>query len=83
MKDKSTDPRPRVVTLTYLQGHAAQVIEEMNDSGQPVAVTDQGRFVALMHPVKDREIVESALQSLIEQMPAEQRLSMGIGTGAS
>jgi antitoxin (DNA-binding transcriptional repressor) of toxin-antitoxin stability system len=46
----------KIYTMRELNQNTAQVIEEINRSGQPAAVTKHGRFVALITPLVNAEI---------------------------
>jgi antitoxin (DNA-binding transcriptional repressor) of toxin-antitoxin stability system len=46
----------KIYTMRELNQNTAQVIDEINRSGQPAAVTKHGRFVALIHPLLDTQI---------------------------
>ena len=47
---------PKVYTMRELNQNTAQVMDEINRSGQPAAITKHGRFVALITPLADAEI---------------------------
>jgi prevent-host-death family protein len=46
----------KIYTMRELNQNTAQVIEEVNRSGKPAAVTKHGRFIALITPLLGAEI---------------------------
>jgi prevent-host-death family protein len=46
----------KIYTMRELNQNTAQVIEEVNCSGKPAAVTKHGRFVALITPLLGTQI---------------------------
>lgn len=46
----------KIYTMRELNQNTAQVIDEVNRSGQPAAVTKHGRFVALITPLLGTQI---------------------------
>ncbi|MGH3817194.1 MAG: hypothetical protein ACRDRE_05415 [Pseudonocardiaceae bacterium] len=46
----------KIYTMRELNQNTAQVIEEINCSGKPAAVTKHGRFVALITPLLGTQI---------------------------
>lgn len=46
----------KIYTMRELNQNTAQVIDEVNRSGQPAAVTKHGRFVALITPLRGTQI---------------------------
>ena len=46
----------KIYTVRELNQNTAQVIDEVNRSGQPAAVTKHGRFVALITPLRGTQI---------------------------
>lgn len=46
----------KIYTMRELNQNTAQVIDEINRSGQPAAVTKHGRFVALITPLLGTQI---------------------------
>jgi antitoxin (DNA-binding transcriptional repressor) of toxin-antitoxin stability system len=46
----------KVYTMRELNQNTAQVIDEINRSGQPAAVTRHGRFIALITPLLNARI---------------------------
>ena len=50
----------KIYTMRELNQNTAQVIDEINRSGQPAAVTKHGRFIALITP-----LVNARIESLV------------------
>jgi prevent-host-death family protein len=46
----------KTYTMRELNQRTAQVLDEINDSRAPAAITKHGRFVALITPLRDFEI---------------------------
>jgi antitoxin (DNA-binding transcriptional repressor) of toxin-antitoxin stability system len=46
----------KIYTMRELNQNTAQVLDEINRSGQPAAVTKHGRFVALITPLLGAQI---------------------------
>ena len=46
----------KIYTMRELNQNTAQVIEEINRTGQPAAVTKHGRFVALITPLLGAQV---------------------------
>lgn len=59
-----------VYSMRELNQNTARVLEEINASGQPAAVTKHGRFVALIQPLADAQIESIVLHDspLAEQL---------------
>jgi prevent-host-death family protein len=47
----SPTPPRSTVTVTELHDRAAEVIDQANETGRPIAVTRHGRFVAAIYPL--------------------------------
>lgn len=59
--EKST---PRVIRVRDLEAGAEAVIRDLNRSGEPVFLTQHGRFVAVITPVEAGRIESQALAAL-------------------
>jgi antitoxin (DNA-binding transcriptional repressor) of toxin-antitoxin stability system len=67
----TTIDNPKIYTMRELNQSTAQVIDEINRSGRPAAITKHGRLVALITPlagVQVESIVLSQGSQLAEQM---------------
>ena len=53
----------QVYSVTQLNQHTAQVLEEINNSGRPAVVTRHGKFVALITPLASLEVESVALSA--------------------
>ncbi|GAA3861022.1 hypothetical protein GCM10022243_29040 [Saccharothrix violaceirubra] len=51
----------KTYTMRELNQNTARVLEEVNDSCRPAAVTKHGRFIALITPLRDLEIEQLVL----------------------
>ena len=51
----------KIYTMRELNQNTAQVIDEVNRSGQPAAVTKHGRFIALITPLAGAQIESMVL----------------------
>lgn len=56
----------RVYTMRELNQSTADVIREINESGEPAAITRRGRFVALITPLAGRQVEAVAVAAVIE-----------------
>jgi antitoxin (DNA-binding transcriptional repressor) of toxin-antitoxin stability system len=41
----------QVYSISQLNQHTASVLDKINNSGRPAAITKHGRFVALVYPI--------------------------------
>lgn len=53
-------------TMRELNQHTADVIREINESGNPAAITRHGRFVALITPLANAEVESAVLSAVID-----------------
>lgn len=51
-----------VYSMRELNQHTARVLEEINTSGEPAAITKHGRFVALITPLADAQVESIVLR---------------------
>lgn len=56
----------RVYTMRELNQSTADVIREINESGEPAAITRRGRFVALITPLVDRQVEAVAVAAAVQ-----------------
>lgn len=64
---------PETVTLRGLIADPAGVITEIRASGQPMLVTEYGRFIAVITPLKDGEIEQAVLPEMAREIADQAR----------
>lgn len=58
-----------VYTMRELNQRTADVIREINESGEPAAITRRGRFVALVTPLADQAVEATAVAAALQSTP--------------
>lgn len=56
----------QIYTMRELNHDTPRVIREINESGQPAAITRRGRFVALITPLANSGVESAALSAAID-----------------
>jgi prevent-host-death family protein len=72
----------QLYTMRELNQHTADVIREINESGQPAVITRHGRFVAIISPLTGTDVETVALSAIIENATNRPQL-LGQRTTAS
>src|SRR5664279_6455461 len=57
--------RDRVYSMRELNQRTAEVIKEINESGQPGVITRHGRFVALITPLANKDVEAAVLSAVL------------------
>lgn len=56
-----------IYTMRDLNQHTAEVIQQVNESGRPAAITRHGRFVALLTPLANANVESAMIDALLEE----------------
>lgn len=59
--------RAQIYTMRFLNQHTAEVVQEINNAGEPAAITLRGRFIALIAPIAKIDIESALLYSVLEE----------------
>jgi antitoxin (DNA-binding transcriptional repressor) of toxin-antitoxin stability system len=54
-------------SMRFLNQKTAHVVQELNETGRPAAITRRGRFVALMIPLANADVESALLGAVLEQ----------------
>jgi antitoxin (DNA-binding transcriptional repressor) of toxin-antitoxin stability system len=59
--------RAHIYTMRYLNQHTAEVIQDINRTEEPAAITLRGRFIALIAPLANASVESALLYSVLEE----------------
>jgi antitoxin (DNA-binding transcriptional repressor) of toxin-antitoxin stability system len=60
----------RLYEMRDLNQRTTEVIQQINESGEPAIITRQGRFVAIISPLRDRELEGKWIAEFLEREAA-------------
>jgi prevent-host-death family protein len=70
---------PNIVPITDLRQDATSIVKRLNDSGQPVVITQRGRAAAVMVSMEAYEHTEHELELLRVLARGEKEIEAGKG----
>lgn len=70
---------PNIVPITDLRQDATSIVKRVNDSGQPVVITQRGRAAAVMVSMEAYEHTEHELELLRVLARGEKEIEAGKG----
>ena len=71
----SETSEPVIFTVSQLGTPARDIISQLRERGEPALITDHGRFVAVITPLRDGEIEARVLPEIAREL--QDRLSAG------
>src|SRR5438094_217327 len=68
-----------VKPISYLKAHAAEIIRDLNDGGEPVIITQNGEAKAVLQDVRSFEELQESLLLLKSLLQSEKSIAEGKG----